>query len=157
MKQILTIAICILLQFFVANFCHAQDQLEVIKNKTEDYGRTVLQEKIYAHTDKEFYLSGEIIWVKLYCVEANSNKLIDQSKVAYVELQDKNNETVLHAKIELDSGKGNGSFVLPNTVHSGVYKIKAYTNWMKNFGPDRFFEKQITIVRIHSVNQNGAL
>ena len=136
----------ILLQFLIVHFCYAQNQLELIKNKTEQYNKTVLQEKIYAHTDKESYLSGEIIWLKLYCVEANSNKLIDQSKVAYVEMIDKNNTMVLHAKIELDSGKGNGSFVLPNTVHSGVYKIVAYTNWMKNFGAERFFEKQITIV-----------
>jgi hypothetical protein len=135
-----------LLQFIIVNFCVAQTPLEFVKNKTEEYGKTVLQEKIYAHTDKEFYLSGEIIWLKLYCVEANSNKLIDQSKVGYIELLDKNNVMVLHAKIELDSGKGNGSLVLSNSVHSGVYKLVAYTNWMKNFGAERFFEKQITIV-----------
>ena len=146
MKNKIFILSIIILQCFIASFCIAQDQLQLIRIKTDEYNKTVLQEKIYAHTDKEFYLSGEIIWLKLYCVEANSNKLIDQSKVAYVELLDKNNSMILHAKIELDSGKGNGSFVLSNSVHSGVYKLVAYTNWMKNFGPERFFEKQITIV-----------
>ena len=146
MKNKIFILSIIILQCFIASFCIAQDQLQLIRIKTDEFNKTVLQEKIYAHTDKEFYLSGEIIWLKLYCVEANSNKLIDQSKVAYVELLDKNNSMILHAKIELDSGKGNGSFVLSNSVHSGVYKLVAYTNWMKNFGPERFFEKQITIV-----------
>src|SRR6185369_11103878 len=40
----------------------------------------------------------------------------------------------------------NGSFYLPSSINSGNYVIRAYTNWMKNFDPDFYFEKNVTIV-----------
>jgi hypothetical protein len=34
------------------------------------YQHKRIQEKIFVHTDKNFYVAGEIIWFKLYTVEA---------------------------------------------------------------------------------------
>src|SRR6185437_7270309 len=34
----------------------------------------------------------------------------------------------------------------PLALRSGTYKLRAYTNWMKNYGADWFFEKTITVV-----------
>jgi hypothetical protein len=52
----------------------------------------------------------------------------------------------VQAKISLEPGQSKGSFYLPTTLNSGTYTIRAYTNWMKNFDADYFFEKKITIV-----------
>src|SRR5690606_11826676 len=43
-------------------------------------------------------------------------------------------------------GSGNGSLILPSSVNSGHYTVRAYTNWMKNFSSAYFFEKPLTIV-----------
>src|SRR5699024_2630490 len=45
-----------------------------------------------------------------------------------------------------DINGGAGSFYLPMTLESGEYIVRAYTNWMKNFGAQNFYEKSITIV-----------
>jgi uncharacterized protein YfaS (alpha-2-macroglobulin family) len=102
----------------------------------EEYMQATLQEKIYLHSDRSFYLAGEICWFKLYDVDASFNKPLEMSKVAYVELLNDKNKPVLQAKIALDEGFGNGSFQLPADLESGKYKIRAYTNWMKNFSPN---------------------
>jgi hypothetical protein len=34
----------------------------------------------------------------------------------------------------------------PFSLNSGNYLFRAYTNWMKNFPADYYFEKQITIL-----------
>ena len=107
-----------------------------------------MKEKIFVHTDKDFYVAGEIAWFKLYAVDASSHKPLELSKVAYVELLDSANKHLLQAKIALDNAEGNGSFYLPPTINSGNYKLRAYTNWMKNFGAGYFFEKIITIVNV---------
>lgn len=112
----------------------------------ENYQRHHLQEKLYVHTDKEFYLSGEICWFKLYVVDAATNKPLDLSKVAYLEWLDKDNKPIVQAKAGLAKGYGDGSAYLPLTLRSGTYKLRAYTNWMKNDGPNWFFEKSITVV-----------
>ncbi|SKA13536.1 hypothetical protein [Sediminibacterium ginsengisoli] len=110
------------------------------------YNHKVVQEKIYAHTDKDFYLAGELMWFKLYCVDAASHTVIDLSKIAYVELIDAANVPVIQAKAGLDKGDGKGSLQLPVNINSGRYRFRAYTNWMKNAGADFFFEKQVTVV-----------
>ncbi len=102
-------------------------------------------EKIYVHTDKNFYLAGEVVWFKIYCLD-NDNHLATASKIAYAEVIDRNNKPVLQAKLALDSNGGNGSFYLPLTLNSDHYTLRAYTNWMKNAGSESFFEKKITIV-----------
>jgi hypothetical protein len=117
-----------------------------LKEKFERYNENVLQEKLYMHVDRNFYLAGELLWCKLYVVDAMLHQPLDVSKVAYVEVLDENNAPALQAKIGLTKGKGYGSITMPVTIKSGNYKVRAYTNWMKNNGPDYFFEKMITIV-----------
>ena len=104
------------------------------------------QEKIFVHTDKEFYLAGEICWFKVYLVDAAGHRPLGLSKVAYLEWLDKDNRAVLQTKIALKDGHGDGSLYLPLTFHSGHYKLRAYTSWMRNFGVDGFFEKAMTVV-----------
>ena len=103
-------------------------------------------EKIYLQTDKSFYISGEICWFKSYVVDASLHNPFSLSKVAYVELLNHESKPVMQGKISLQQGTGNGSFFLPLYLPSGSYRIRAYTNWMKNSGPEYFFEKNITVV-----------
>jgi hypothetical protein len=120
--------------------------LDDIQNRFKTYNETTYQEKLFVHTDKSFYLTGEVIWFKLYNISQAENKLVDASKIAYVEVLGKDNSPILQGKIELSAGTGNGSFYIPVSAATGNYKIRAYTNWMKNFGADKYFEKNITIV-----------
>jgi hypothetical protein len=108
--------------------------------------QSAFQEKIFVHTDKSTYLPGEILWFKIYCVDGNNHKPANLSKVVYADLLDNNQNSVLQAKISLVNGVGNGSLYIPVSVSSGNYKLRAYTNWMKNFSPDYYFEKIITLV-----------
>lgn len=128
------------------NVSGQQNELKYISDQFNNYNQNALTEKIYAHTDKSFYLVGEIIWFKLYYVDGNLHQSLDLSKVAYVDIIDKTGKGVLQAKIELSNGSGDGSFYLPVSIASGVYKLRTYTNWMKNFSADYYFEKTITIV-----------
>src|SRR3984957_10373343 len=117
-----------------------------LTREMDAYRSKHMQEKIFVHTDKEFYLAGEICWFKLYLVDASLHQPLDLSKVAYLEWLDKDNRPVLQAKIGLRDGHGDGSVYLPLTLRSGHYKLRAYTSWMKNFGVDGFFEKALTVV-----------
>lgn len=124
----------------------SQQTLTGIQTAFEEYRKNSFSEKIFTHTDKNFYVTGEIAWLKLYVVNANDNRSVDISKVAYVEIINKDNKAELQCKIALNDGKGSGSVYLPFTLNSGVYKLRAYTNWMKNFSADDYFEKPITII-----------
>ncbi len=121
-------------------------QLQSLNQAFDQYCITTLQEKLYTHTDRNTYLAGEILWFKVYCTDATTHKPIDLSKVAYVELLSKDSLPVWQSSIALQDGTGQGSFFIPASLEAGNYMFRAYTNWMKNTGPDYFFQKQISIV-----------
>lgn len=104
------------------------------------------QEKLFVHTDKDVYLAGEIAWFKIYCLNSADLRPMKGSTMAYVEIIDHQQKAVAQAKVELTQDGGNGSFYLPLTLNSGGYVLRAYTNWMKNFGGASFFEKTISII-----------
>ena len=120
--------------------------LESLKSQFAAYHEQVLQEKLFVHTDKSFYLAGEICWYKIYNTDAFFNKPLGLSKLVYLELLDKNNKPVLQAKTAMKEGNGDGSLQLPVTLASGKYLLRAYTSWMKNFDAAYFFEKTISVV-----------
>ncbi|MCB0854914.1 MAG: hypothetical protein KDD63_21985, partial [Bacteroidetes bacterium] len=107
------------------------------------YNETVYQEKIFLHTDKSFYLTGEEIYFKAYLVNAVDHQPSDLSKVIYVELLSKDSAHV-QTKISPQDG-GNGSLFLPTDLKTGKYIIRAYTRWMMNFDADFYFQKTITV------------
>ncbi len=139
---------CVLAGIFYFSFSAAAqyNSFDSLPHQFNTFNNTTFQEKLFVHTDKNFYLAGEIIWFKIYNVAAGTNHLADVSKVAYVELLDENNKPRMQAKIELKKGMGDGSFYLPVSVNSGNYTFRAYTNWMKNFRADFYFSKPIAII-----------
>lgn len=120
--------------------------VQKIQQQFAQYQSQAFTEKVYLHTDRNFYVAGEIIWFKAYIADGASGYLSDISKVAYIEIINRENKPVLQAKIAIGKGTGNGSFYIPVNMPSGNYRLRAYTNWMKNFDADFYFEKNITIV-----------
>lgn len=127
--------------------CLAQDQsLQFIENKLVAYRDKTLQEKLFVHTDKKTYLAGEFLWFKLYYVEGYTHHPLTLSRLAYLELLNADNQPVSQAKVSLKAGEEDGSLYLPLNLPTGNYKLRAYTNWMKNFAPEFFFEKEVSII-----------
>jgi hypothetical protein len=125
---------------------HSYAQVDSLSVLFKDYSQNHLQEKIFAHTDKENYVTGEILWFKLYVSDAHLNLPLKLSKVAYVELLNASNKPVFQTKIDLQKAMGDGSFLIPYTLPSGNYIFRGYTSAMKNNGASYFFEKQLTII-----------
>ena len=122
---------------------------QVIKQRFLRYAARTPVEKLYMHLDRPCYVSGETMWFKLTAVEGTTQRPLAASTVAYVEVLSPTQEPVLQAKISLRNAAGQGSLVLPATLASGRYTVRAYTSWMRNFGPDFFFHSSITIVNTH--------
>lgn len=117
-----------------------------LRDRFVQYQLHNLQEKLFVHTDKTFYLAGEIIWFKIYNVDESFHKPAAFSKLAYVEIINEEQKPVMQAKIGLQEGRGDGSFIIPSPLASGNYILRAYTSRMKNFGAGYYFEQPISIV-----------
>ena len=121
-------------------------QHQLYSTQFEAYNNINYQEKVFLHTDKTVYTTGEILWFKAYITNATDNNFSSLSSICYVEVFSSDKKPLLQAKIDIDSGRGNGSFVIPSFIRTGNYLIRAYTNWMKNFDPSFYFEQPLTII-----------
>jgi len=112
-------------------------------------------EKMHIQFDKPYYSAGDTIYFKAYVVNGPKNRLTELSNVLYVELlNDDKNYVASYLKIQLVNGLGNGDFALPDTLTAGNYRVCAYTNWMRNNGPEYFFDKNIVIANVNAVTDS---
>jgi uncharacterized metal-binding protein len=118
---------------------------EWLRQKFQHYIENVPREEIYIQTDREEYISGEYVWFSVYLIDRQTSKPSASSRIVYFELLNSENRPVVQKRIVLDKGSGPGEIVLPDTLSSGTYTIRAYTNWMKNFLPANCFMKDIRI------------
>ncbi|MGI4887411.1 MAG: MG2 domain-containing protein [Janthinobacterium lividum] len=124
----------------------APDSLASIRQLFDRYQARTPAEKLFVHFDRPCYVSGETMWFKLYAVEGTTQQPLAASTVAYVEVLNPAQEPVLQAKIALRDAHGQGSFALPAALATGRYTVRAYTNWMKNFGPEFYFQGPVAIL-----------
>ena len=110
-------------------------------------------ERVYLQTDKQLYLSGELLWLKLYTTDTDG-QLLSLSKIGYVELI-RDSIPEVQIKLDIRDGAGAGWMELPVMLPTGYYRMIAYTRYMRNEGESVFFEKKIAI--INPVHQNDVL
>jgi hypothetical protein len=118
---------------------------EEIAGKFITYCRSVPREEVYIHTDRDEYIAGEPVWFNTYLFNRLSLGLSEESSVIYVELLNSLNFPVIQKKVRIEKGSGPGIILLPDTLSTGKYLLRAYTNWMKNFLPDNCFMKEISV------------
>ncbi|MCL6273208.1 hypothetical protein M3P19_04265 [Muricauda sp. 2012CJ35-5] len=111
-----------------------------------DFLTTIPQEKVFVQYNESLLFSGEPLLYKLYSLDAQKRKLTTISKIGYVSLVDKNGNTVFTHKVRLTNGAGYGDFFVPTSIPTGSYKLLGYTQWMKNFGSENFFQSDIHII-----------
>jgi len=108
-------------------------------------------EKVYLHTDRDYYASSDDIWFKAYLVNGESNYPTFTSNNLYVDLVSSESKIISREIIRLDEGVGSGDFKLTDSIPGGTYHLRAYTNWMRNFGDNFIFDKQIIINSIAGI------
>ena len=141
MKKIIYILIVVFLGYF--NTAISQEM--TLKNFP--------QEKIFIHQNTSFILSGEFLYYKVYCINANTNNLSKISKIGYVELVSSEKKIIFKHKIKLENGTGYGDFFIPSNVQSGNYKLIAYTQWMKNGENYNYYQSDLDIINPFIENQ----
>ena len=115
------------------------------QNAGEQINTKYPAEELTVHLSQQCVFSGEVLWFKIYCTSPLFPEE-ELSRMAYIELVSDENEALMRKKILLKGGEGDGEFVVPENIQTGVYHLIAYTNWMKNFGEENFFRSTVTII-----------
>ncbi|MCX2450474.1 TonB-dependent receptor plug domain-containing protein [Pedobacter sp. PLR] len=121
------------------------DNFDVLLERMKEFNQKYPQEKVHLHLDKPYYAIGDNIWFKAYLYNATTQDPSGISKILYVELINERDSVKQQLKLPVMAGATWGNFSLPDTLTQGNYRIRAYTQWMRNTGPEFFYDKTIKI------------
>jgi hypothetical protein len=136
----------------LTTFARAQSDSLILKRNIsalQNYSKKQVIEKIHMHLDRPYYGLGDTIWFKAYTVSGSYHQLSTLSGVMYAELINANDTVIQRLTLQLQSGIAAGDFILPYTYKSGAYRIRAYTNWMRN-DSTYFYEQKLIIGGLQS-------
>jgi hypothetical protein len=139
-----------LLFFFNTN---TYSQLNTIKDgllkltvAIDSFNHVKPEEKAYLRFDKTYYAMGDTIWYKAYLFNAAYLTPSGTSGILYVDIANDSNKVIKQYRLPVQTGITWGNISLDEKDFTpGTYTIRAYTNWMRNFGDDYFFYERFYI------------
>lgn len=117
-------------------------------NQAQTFVNNFPREKAYLHFDNTSYYVGDTIWFKAYVTLAEKQTFSLISRPLYVELVDQTGHIADKQIIKLTQGEGNGQFILPHSMLSGYYEVRAYTRWMLAFDEPQYFSRTFPIYQL---------
>lgn len=136
--------ICTILVLFITQsfrqVVQSESKEQQLIAKANESNMLFPQEKLYLHIDRPSYWAGEDIWFKAYLKNSPMN-----TSNLYVELLNSTGKVVSRNICWVQDGKSYGDIHLSDTISSGMYQVRAYTNWMRNFGEEHLFRRDLVI------------
>lgn len=146
---VLIFIICNLLTAYVSGEVPpAKVVFQQYMNQAQTFANNFPREKAYLHFDNTSYYVGDTIWFKAYVTLAEKQTFSLISRPLYVELVDQTGHIADKQIIKLTQGEGNGQFILPHSMLSGYYEVRAYTRWMLAFNEPQYFSRTFPIYQL---------
>jgi hypothetical protein len=105
----------------------------------------VAVENVYVETDRPDYLAGDTIWFSAFVLDNLHMDSTLISKILYVDLINADNKPDKHLKLIIRDGRTRGDFTLNKDLKNGIFRIRAYTQFMRNLQSEYLFEKNIPV------------
>src|SRR6185312_15600845 len=157
-KPRLFIAFIVLLFFGFSAYAQT-DSLIISRNinALQNYASDHPIEKVHLHLDRQLYFPGDTVWFNAYVVLGGDHRLSALSNILYVELINPKDSVLKRLTLGLNAGTAPGDFDLQYDIAPGAYRVRAYTNWMRNFGSEYFFDQAITVAGFSTSIEPGRL
>src|SRR5574344_1784192 len=158
-RSFLTISVIAITSLFFESPAAAQSKDSLLEKRFETFSKLLSPEKLYLHTDKEFYCVGDTLWFKGYLVNNSYLSEFPECNYIYVELlgfpYEKNiysgnigeTQRILErVKVKRRENILQGYIVIPGGMNTGKAILRGYSYWNLNFPAEYVFSKNLSIV-----------
>ncbi len=125
--------------FFSINKINAQSPAEML----ETWSLKSPIEKTYLHFDRDNYLAGEVAWFKAYLLSEFLPDTISTN--LFTELVDAKENPVAKKVFPIQFATARGQFELPDSLPTGFYTVRAYTQTQLNHDNTFLFQKKLFV------------
>jgi len=115
--------------------------IEVAKNYPEN---------LVVFTDRTIYAVNETIQFTAFLQCGGKSYPGVGSKVLYAELVNSTGNALVKGKYIISENRSAGNLSIPSNILSGIYYLRCYTRWMRNFGSHDFSYIPIRVVNPYS-------
>jgi hypothetical protein len=152
------------LLFFLLSvaFCSAalgqntfEDTLDSFSGKFITTIRTHDQQRAYLVTDKSVFTAGESIWFSAFLLNAVSQKINTKSRFLFVDLVNEKDGVIKVLILDAVNKQLNSRIVLPDSIATGYYWLRAYTRQMAEGDISNICVKPIYVFGITNDNNAG--
>src|SRR4030095_102202 len=84
------------------------DEIDLISQQLVKNLRSTAKEKIFLETNKKIYAAEETIWFKVYTVDSISDRLMNRSKILYIDLVDAKDNILKHLLLNAGNAEQDG-------------------------------------------------
>lgn len=102
-------------------------------------------EKIYIHSDKDYYVAGETIWFKAYFY--TGGKPGSNSTNIFLQLLNAKGQKVAEKMLPVLGAVAKGNIDLPDSLPQGSYYLRSLTPTMLNTDESFIYKKEIIVLR----------
>ncbi|GAB3702740.1 hypothetical protein GCM10027592_32450 [Spirosoma flavus] len=88
----------------------------------------VLAPSLFVHIDKPFYATGDRLWMSTYLLDTPSHQRAGGETAIHVDLLSSAGKLVQHQWVRILDGRGEGNFRLSDTLSTGTYRLRAYSD-----------------------------
>ena len=89
--------------------------------------RTDKRVKLFVQTDKWFYVAGEEMRFRAFCINDLSHRISRETKTVYVDLVNDRDSVISQLLLDNEQLKLDGYILLPARLNEGYYWLRAYT------------------------------
>ncbi len=117
-----------------------KENITLIQNNDKDFLRT-WQEHIVLQTNRNELDSEEPLFFKAFILTGPERVRATLSKVLRIDLLDDKDQVLATQYHRIEDGMAQGAISVPKKMKEGNYLLRAYTQWMKNYGKDTYYER----------------
>lgn len=88
----------------------------------------LLAPNVFVHIDKPVYATGDRLWMSTYFLDAANHQRASGETALHVDLLSSTGKLVQHQWVRIVDGRGEGNFRLSDTLLTGTYRLRAYTD-----------------------------
>jgi hypothetical protein len=133
-------------RFYSDNRLSSENEITGVDSMVKIMNKNIVAvENVYVETDRPDYLAGDTIWFSAFVLDNLHMDSTSLSKILYVDLINANNSTEKHLKLMIKDGRSYGDFTINKYSKNGIYRLRAYTQYMRNFQGEYLFEKEISV------------
>lgn len=145
-RFILLIAICLFTKIITTSSQQINIDLIKLNCKAANF------EKVYVHIASPSVSAGGNFLYKAYLSGEAESTSKENSNILYFDFIDWKNQVVFHWKSNLKERELSGRVTIPDTISTGIYQFRAYSNWMLNNGFNYTFQTPVLIYNFRDEN-----